>query len=272
MRTGSLALIAFASITLSDGSSEACILVRVEGAKITPEPDQRAPLDTHVFAVLDAEWAHAEMCPKDWDGAKACPRGDFALIARTAATPESAPVQVTLETKRSIQQGEDVFVELVPKGLAAKTRYEIVLAEKGAHVPPRVVGTFTTTATRDTEPPQWKGILGSSVTAPTAGILILCSMPMPFAEIRIDRPIDTSPVRYEVFVSKPGGAIDTTKTPNAVLDLDYAAGHYQVVVPAAVLPPGKDVRVAIRPIDIAGNVGTSSEVTIDTSPKTTKKP
>ena len=37
------------------------------------------------------------------------------------------------------------------------------------------------------------------------------------------------------------------------------------------LPSGKDVHVALRPIDIAGNVGTLSEVTVDTSPKPKKK-
>ncbi|MGZ3419053.1 MAG: hypothetical protein ACXVEE_14375 [Polyangiales bacterium] len=273
MRADVVFAIALASLCATQRTSRACLLVVTRGPRITPGPLDHAPLNTRVFARMEADWSHGEICPSGWDNKKTCPKGDFSLVMRTAATLTAASAEVPFEIKRTVKQGDDEFLELAPKALAAKTRYEVLLVERAARVPPQVVGTFATTDAADGTAPTWKGITRNEVTVPTPGVFILCGGPETTVTMDVDPPVDASPVRFEVFVSAPGGAIDLGKPPRAVVASERLEpkAPLRVFLAAPMIPNGKDVRIALRPIDSAGNTGTVSEIVVDTTPKA-KKP
>lgn len=238
--------------------SEACIEVAMV-PRVFPAPLTLAATNAHIFVSLDREWATELLCD---DTGATCQKGDFFLTLRTAATAAAAPSEIAFTTLRTVTTEDVSTLELVPS-LAAKTRYELVRQERKGRRPARVIGTFATGADKDTDPPKWKGVTVEHLQVATPGLLVLCG---PQTSVRLAVDVPNEPALFEVWISAPGGAVDTKKPP-AVLT---ASEGKTLTIAGPHLTIGKDVRIAVRPVDLAGNVGTLSEVTVDTSPKAKK--
>jgi hypothetical protein len=225
--------------------ADACFIERAT-PWIWPRPLDTVPLNGHVTLWLENGWATRKVC-----SGGGCAEGSFRIVVRTAATPSSPSHEVDFDVVRSLPT-----LEIAPKGLQPNTRYEVLLVEKLGRAAPELLSTFRVGTVKDTTPPAWTGAVLSSVELTKRGLL--CDYPvtvvLTYAPI-----VDASPLLFDVWVSAPGGTNDTTKPPTTIetaqIDRVVVAGYY---------PREKDVRFTVRPRDAAGNVGTISELVVDT--------
>jgi len=168
--------------------------------------------------------------------------------------------------RRDVQAGLFTVAELVPKQpLRAKTAYEVV-DDAGAKVLE-----LTTTADPDTKAPAWSGVQKARYVR-HLGACCMCHTGLPHVRVQTGAYSDdhgTDEVVFAVWIAGPGGKIDYKQPPatyvlpsknELVLGNPSTCGRDNFG-----LPDGKKLRIGVRPVDLAGNVGTASEIEIDLS-------
>lgn len=181
---------------------------------------------------------------------------------------EASGTQAIAFDRHDVKAGSFTVAELVPKqALRAKTAYEIV-DRGGAYVLE-----FTTTAGNDTKAPEWKGTRAASYVRQPAACC-MCHTGNPYVRVDTgafsdDHGKDT--VVFAVWIADAGGKIDYKQPPATYVQpwkAELALGHPSICGSNNFdLPAGKTLRIGVRPVDLAGNVGTASELKIDLSRK-----
>ncbi len=224
--------------------ADACSCV---GQRVWTAIEKTAPTNTHVMLWFD-------------DGAyKTAP----AFTLREAGGTRAVAV-----ARRDLKAGSSTVAELVPtRPLRAKTRYEVVDAagEK--------VLEFTTTAGDDTKAPAWKG-MQNALYVQQPGRCCMCHTGTP--HVRVDTGAFSDDhgkdeVVFAVWTTGAGGKIDYKKPPATYVrpwSAEFVLGHSSICGANNFdLPVGKAFRIGVRPVDLAGNIGTASELEIDLSRK-----
>lgn len=180
-----------------------------------------------------------------------------------------APVAVAYRSAGSADVG---VVELVPRhALRPNTSYEVIAAHDAAL---DVVGTFTTGGARATTAPAWKGVVKAGYFRAVPRCC-LCMTRDPYLELRLTaddhQPLARSLAaipRYAIWVADRNGKLDYSRPPVTYLAGGTAwlsLGHPSTCSPDNfTIPHRKALKLGIRPVDLAGNLGAPSELVLDT--------
>jgi hypothetical protein len=179
---------------------------------------------------------------------------------------EAGSTQPIVVDRHDVKTGSSIVAELVPKqALRAKTAYEVVDGDGGK------VLEFTTTAGQDTKAPEWKGLQEASY-GKQPGMSDMCNTGDPHVRADISALSDDhgkDAVVFAVWTADTGAKIDYTRPPatyvrpwRTAFTLGYPSfcrsNNFD-------LPVGNTLRIGVRPVDLAGNVGVASEIEIDLS-------
>lgn len=158
---------------------------------------------------------------------------------------------------------------LIPKkALAPESEY---LVKMSGAADGGVLGSFTTGTTRDDRPPTWKGIAGTGYIHEPARCCN-CSSGQPYAVIEIaggpeavhDDQTAAKDLLFGIWPAQ--GPVDGT-TLLAIAPAwrgQIRLGEWSICAARNfTLPAAGPARFQIAPIDLAGNVGTPAEITID---------
>jgi hypothetical protein len=241
------------------------------------------------LAVLVGVGLLAGIRPAPADACSCIPQRVWTVIQKTAPTNthvmlwfadgvyKKAPAFTLREAGRTrpiaidrhdIKAGSYTVAELVPKqSLRAATAYEVVDAAGDK------VLAFTTTTGKDTEVPAWKGLQEASYVQ-QPGACCMCNTGKPHLRVDTGAFSDdhgTDAVVFAVWTAGAGGKIDYKQPPATYVrpwKTEFALGHTSTSDSNNIdLPDGKTFRIGVRPVDLAGNVGTASESEIDLSRK-----
>ncbi|HEU4728258.1 MAG TPA: hypothetical protein VFT22_10225 [Kofleriaceae bacterium] len=181
---------------------------------------------------------------------------------------EARGTQAIAFDRHDVKAGSFTVAELVPKQpLRAKTAYQIFDRGGGQ------VLEFTTTDENDTKAPEWKGTRAASYVRHPGGCCA-CNTGNPYVRVDTgafsdDHGKDT--VVFAVWIADAGGKIDYKQPPATYVQpwkTELALGHPSTCASSNFdLPAGKTLHIGVRPVDLAGNVGTASELKIDLSRK-----
>lgn len=178
--------------------------------------------------------------------------------------PAGSTSALALE-RHDVKAGELTIARLVPKQvLRPKTAYEVV-DDQGDKVLE-----FTTTGDKDTKAPGWTGLKEADhVKQP--GRCCMCNTGAPHIRVRtgeLSDDQDRDAVAFAVWTAAAGKAIDYKLPPTTYVQTwqgRFWLGRPSMCVPNNFdLPTGK-VRIGVRPVDLAGNLGTASERELDLS-------
>lgn len=258
-------------------TAAACSIEHVpwQRGAVWPTRDLSAPLNAHVYVRIPAAFgapllkprtcaAPAERCGVAVPLAEPVAALARALSLREATGPGGAGAEVPTRWRaRSDEDG--VLFELTPRSpLRPRTEYFVLAeTEDGAQ---RLGLGFRTGHQRDERAPTWAGIKGAAYRpawrSPTRGGD--CSFLLdhgPQAELTLDGATDEGPVRYAVWMAKPGEALPYGDTPRAYL----VPSQGRLTVDG--LPKGLPrVRIGVRACDAAGNLSPPSEVELPLPP------
>jgi hypothetical protein len=181
---------------------------------------------------------------------------------------EAGSTRVVAVERYNVKAGAFTIAALVPKQvLRAKTAYEVV--DNGRDK----VLEFTTTAGKDTKAPAWKGVQGGGYVK-QPGQCCMCNTGTPFVNVETGAFSDdhgTDAVVFAVWTAGAGGKIDYRQPPTTFVrpwQTELALGHPSTCSASNFdLPVGKRIRIGLRPVDLAGNIGTASELEVDLSKK-----
>jgi hypothetical protein len=200
------------------------------------------------------------------EGQQGSPSGDGAAI--TLVTSKGA--EVATHRKSWISGAVHTLVLTPKKALAPQSDYLVKMpgtADRG------VLDRFTTGTTSDDSPPTWKGIAETRYVDEPARCCN-CSSGKPYAVIEIAEDSlalrdDQTAAEDLVFGVWPArGPVDST-TLLAIAPAwsgTIRLGEWSTCAPRNfTLPAARPARFRIAPIDLAGNVGTPAEITIDPS-------
>lgn len=170
--------------------------------------------------------------------------------------------------RHDIKAGSYTFAKLVPKQpLRATTAYEVVDAAGDK------ILEFTTTTGEDTEVPVWDGMQEASYVQ-QPGACCMCNTGKPYLSVDTGAFSDdhgTNAVVFAVWTADASGKIDYKQPPTTYVPpwkTEFTLGHPSTCGGSNFdLPVGKTFRIGVRPVDLAGNVGTVSEIEIDLSRK-----
>ncbi|HWO24197.1 MAG TPA: hypothetical protein VNO30_35885 [Kofleriaceae bacterium] len=194
--------------------------------------------------------------------------------SRTAFTlREAGGTRAIAVERKDVTAASYKIAELVPKQpLRGKTAYEVV---DGAG---DKVLEFTTTAGGDTKAPEWKGIQEASYVK-QPGACCVCNTGTPYVIVDTGAVSDDhghEGIVFAVWSAAAGGKIDYTKPPTTYVrpwETEIALGHPSICGRNNFdLPDGKKLRIGVRPVDLAGNIGVASEIEIDLSRKPNEIP
>jgi hypothetical protein len=167
-----------------------------------------------------------------------------------------------------LKASASTIAKLVPKQpLRAQTAYEVV-NDAGDKVLE-----FTTTAGTDTTAPTWKGLqVGRYVKQP--GACCICNTGFPHVRVDVGAFSDDhskNAVVFAVWTAGAGGKIDYSQPPTTYVQprqTELVLGPQSTCRGSNLdLPVRKKLRIGVRPVDLAGNVGTASEIELDLSKK-----
>jgi hypothetical protein len=170
--------------------------------------------------------------------------------------------------RHDVKASAFTIIALVPKqALRAKATYE-VFDNTGYRVLE-----LTTTAGKDTKAPTWKGIQRASYVK-QPGQCCVCNTGTPYVTVDVGAVSDdhgASTVVFGVWTAGADGKIDYKRPPTTFVQpwqTELSLGHPSTCsVNNFDLPIGKRLRIGLRPVDLAGNVGTASEIELDLSKK-----
>lgn len=252
------ALVAIVTLAVST-RGETCTCVPPI-AWVMPGPLDPTPVNAHLFVTFD------EHAPVSVVGMGYVPTESS--IALRAAAHDGVPARsIAMHAVRKAKMGNFVHHELAPDApLAPKTRYEVLMLDALGKSPVRVVGTFVTTSAADHVAPEWTAIIEEAELRHPSGF-IDCGEGDSLV-MRIPPAKDASAVRWEIFVAPGDATIDWSKQPSGVVFPTeiYGNGKLQLTIgddacaPSVPLPKASSVRLGVRPIDVAGNVGKEAEV------------
>jgi hypothetical protein len=235
---------------LSPSTADACSCKR-PAVEVWPSSSAALPLN----AQIRITWL---------EGDQASPSGDGSAI--TLVTSKGA--EVATHRKSWVSGAVHTLLLTPKKALDPQAEYLVKLPGTGGV---RVLGSFTTGTTSDESPPTWKGIAETGYIDEPARCCN-CSSGKPYAVIAIAQESlalrdDQTAAKDLVFGVWPArGPIDST----TLLAIAPAwggmirLGEWSTCAPRNfTLPAAKPARFQIAPIDLAGNVGTPAEITID---------
>jgi hypothetical protein len=287
-------LVAAAALWLRPAPVHACSCAR-PGVEVTPTVAQVAPLNAQVRVAWsdDVKLDEATLVLQPAPKAKAPPpkkqkgktqkgkgKGQGATSADgAAATPADAVGPVDVD-RVSLMAGRLHIVLLRPRApLRPETRYQVLAAAPGGGKP-GVVGEFITGKDTDATGPTWTGVAKSAyVHAPA--VCCNCTTGNPWAVVELAAPDriadDQTPAEAVAYgVWKGEGAFDPAAPPLTVVrpwSGKLYIGHKSQCSPANFDFAGKGtMTLRVAPIDLAGNVGTPVDVTIDLDKPLKKAP
>lgn len=263
-----------AALALAD-SAAACSLEHVpwQRGAVWPTRETSAPLNTHVYVWIPAAFGAPLLKPRACAATRCSVAAPLeepvasqarALSLREATGPGGASAEVPTRWRaRSDEAG--VLFELTPRSpLRPRTEYFVLAeAEDG---PQRLGLGFRTGDQRDERAPEWAGLKGAAYRparrSPTGGGD--CGFLLdhgPQAELTLHGATDEGPVRYAVWLARPGEALPYGDTPRAYL----VPSQGRLTVDG--LPKGLPrVRIGVRACDAAGNMSPPSEVELPLPP------
>jgi hypothetical protein len=248
-----------AIVTLSSSTRGETCSCMPPVAWVAPGPLDPAPVNAHLFVTFDE---HAPFCV-----GMNCVPTEASIALRAAAHDAVAAKAIAMHVTRKTKMGNFVHQELAPDApLAPKTRYEVLMLDALGKSPVRVVGTFVTTSAADHVAPEWSAIIEEAELRHPSG-MIDCGEGDSLV-MRVPPAKDASTVRWEIYVAPGDATIDWSKQPSGVVFPTeiYGNGNLQLTIgddpgaPSVPLPKASSVRVGVRPIDVAGNVGKEAEV------------
>lgn len=202
------------------------------------------------------------------------PRGGYGARGAVTLTLREklsgAPVAVDYRTAGSADVG---VVEMIPRApLKPGTAYAVIEARAGGGVDE--VGGFVTGDARATRAPAWNGVVNGGYFQDKP-VCCMCMTDDPYILLELsadphgpaDRKLDAV-ARYAVWVADASGKLDYKRRPVTYLPGGSARlwlGHPSTCAPDDFkIPRRKALRLGIRPVDLAGNLGTASEIVLDT--------
>lgn len=240
-----------------------------------PGPSGVVPRNARVWLTLPTTWELTGTCRAT--SAKRCPEpeGQYALVLRSATTGKDVKTRIDHTTG----QEDRVLSVRGFDPLDANTRYEVwlVRGETG-----RILGTFRTNAEIDQTPPSWskrvrvvdvRGAAPRKLARGKGGVVTLpdgLALDGPFVTLEVDAPVDgPSPfVALRIHTMNgtfPGG--------NVIIPVAAGGGPTQLTLGGS-LPPcaysaialperPERVKISVQAIDIAGNLGEETSLTVN---------
>jgi len=278
MRLVRALLLAACPLILSDHAlAMTCGLADVT---VRPRPLDPAPRNTLVWLFYDASrWQ--QHC----DSA-GCSKQEFSHEIRLAPVTGSKVSEPRLQVPavaRVTSSGDQILVRLRPKALLPENRrFEVWEVPRDPRLPPRVVGTFRTTAAIDEEPPMWSGVQATRHAGAVVGrrgkIVVLDRLAAYPEEVFAGRARDASgPALYAVWRADVSGAWSARDPDSFVLERQVPRSWPPLQIPPLLdLGSAEDcdtanfhepaswqiLKLVIRPVDVAGNLGPASEATV----------
>jgi hypothetical protein len=241
-------VLALLAITLAPERADACSCGRAR-MYVSPSKDVPAPVNTTVMV---------------WIPDYAGPARSVSLSLREQVSGD--PVTVTYKTSGVSAVS---VVELVPSApLKSAVVYEVVSSKQGTL---EVVGEFTTGSHTLAKPPAWSGVKKSGFYKGER-MCCTCVSGDAYAEIEVGDPGPAwAERRFAIWVAGKDGKVDYTKPP-----VTYQPGEPTIILghPSTcgaedfTFPKTKALRLGLKVIDLAGNVGPASELVLDTTKPT----
>jgi hypothetical protein len=250
-------LVAACAALVSPSPADACSC-NGPGVTVSPPPNTPAPLNT----LIRVSW------PVDLNTMARVTAASISLL------PKGGEGAVAVDRKLWTS-GEVSTLILTPRQpLAAKSVYAVVLARGSGS--PVVLGEVVTGTASDNEPPTWKGA-GKVQFVHTPAVCCDCSTSDPWASVEIAEGADavkddlTAPDSIAFVVWPADGKLDASRILAVIRAWrgNLTLGHRSMCSPRNFDLPAtaKSLKLRIAPIDLAGNAGDPSVITIDmTSP------
>jgi hypothetical protein len=233
------------AVAISPAPADACSCA---GQRVWAAIESTAPTNTHVMLwFVDGLY-------------KATP---------TFTLREAGEKQVVAVDRRDVKSGGFNVTELIPKQpLRARAAYEVVDGKDSK------VLEFTTTVTADTNAPTWNGILTAEYVK-QPGACCTCNTGVPYVRVKTAGIADDAGARHVVYAvwatstSVRGNAtkIDYTKPPMTYVPPyggEFSLGSQSTCGASNFdLATGAVIKLGLRPIDFAGNLGEPREVFVD---------
>lgn len=246
-------LVAACAVLVSPSSADACSCVG-PGVTVSPSSKVPAPLNT----LIRVSW------PVDLDTMAGVTDASIRLIPKGSAT-------AVVVDRKLWTSGEVTTLLLTPRQpLAAKSTYGVVLARTSGS--PVALGEIVTGTASDNEPPTWKGA-GKVQFVHLPAVCCNCSTGDPWAGIEIaegadavkDNLTEAGSIMFAVWPAD--GKLDASRI-LAIIPAwrgNLTLGHRSMCSPSNFDLPAsaKSLKLRIAPIDLAGNAGDPSVVTID---------
>ncbi|HEV7556294.1 MAG TPA: hypothetical protein VGO00_12590, partial [Kofleriaceae bacterium] len=200
-----------------------------------------------------------------WWGDVSLDDTSFALAPDSKVGP---PVVLDHKTLKVGQQNIALMSSKLP--LLARTTYHLMVAStKGGK--PSELAEVTTTADLDGTAPTWKGVKASYYIKYEPQCC-MCRTGGPEIDVDVgDASDDTTPADQLVYGVWPGDGTFDPKSPMVAMTSAYrgivALGSLSIcsAVNFDLPEDAKSIKLRIAPIDLSGNIGTPSSVTIDLS-------
>jgi hypothetical protein len=261
------------------GAASTCGIVEYA---FVPGPLGTVPRNARVWATLPANWTTIGTCRPLED--RPCKSAHYRIAVRSASTGREVR-SVVEETSGD----EDHVLSIRGEAPFDKNaRYEVWLLNQGGEgAKDQVIGTFVTTDEIDATPPIWTkklrvvAVRGGAPRKPaiTQGRVIVLEAPFmpdgPYVELELDAPIDAqSPfVALRVRVEPESKNAKGAATSTGILTFTSGAQHVYAMLGGRAAPcaysvvalpsqPGR-VKLTFEALDIAGNVGDTTELTVD---------
>jgi hypothetical protein len=251
--------VAFVTWASLSGRSSACSCWP-PAPRVLPGPTDLAPVNTHVWV---AGWGVVIDGIKHCEG-KVCAEHRYRYVLRLAGKPT---VSVPTATRR-LESWTTTFLELVPeKSLAKNSKYEVVRIDDAGNDPTEVISGFRTGAHVQSTAPKWTQHVAIDVVRDQGKFISSCSVS---TYLRIIVP--TSSLHYAVWMapaSKGALRYDAPPTGYFVADSDgnLVVGRGDCWSINVDVPGEQRLRVAVAPVDFAGNRGIAGESIIDARDK-----
>jgi hypothetical protein len=229
---------------------------------VWPKADSRAAANTHVLIAFRRGW-------EPFLGNELSPpfrRLKFA-IRPTQTTPTHSTQRAEARlSRRDVGGDQEGFVDLIPQSDLIPGKYEVIAIGPGAHE--ETLSTFSVGSPRDQAPPKWGGVRSTEYHRGSPG-LTDCSSPEPFLVLHPEPPVDDvsdpKSVVFAMWIEGRSGKFDYQRVPDAYLlwiDGVLVVGPSLYCSPNHIPLPTKkqNFRFALRPMDLAGNLGAAHVV------------